>query len=291
MPFANVSLSSHQPSEKYCYRCGNLLGRSRGVLYYWSRPRPSIGRATRSAASRVRYAFREVSGFLDRSCRLCDADTEREWREDVMHSPPINPLRRLAPRPVRSTIAVTVGGLPAELPGASFPVYGLTGQPLGLELRSVAWETGRLLPSARVIGLLYEDAEGSAPRSRLLLESEEATGHAARAPSPERELRAIVEVVRQHGARGQRERFIDRGNVFRHWNLGRLADAYRRSVVMHVGGAPTRVELAQWSDPQPVTLAHVRLEGAALLAAAVDVAPVRLLAALKGLAPLGREAG
>ena len=106
--------------------------------------------------------------------------------------------------------------------------------------------------------------------------------------SPAQVLRAIVEVVQEHGARGQRDRYADRGNVFRHWSLGRLAGAPRRSVVVRVDDRPVQVKVTQWSDPQQVVVAHLSLEGSAVMAAAVDVPPARLMAMLKGLAPLGR---
>ena len=74
--------------------------------------------------------------------------------------------------------------------------------------------------------------------------------------------------------------------MFRHWNLERLAAAPRRIVELSVGGAPVRVEVAQWSDPQQVVVAHLSLGGIEVLAAAVDVPPARLMAILKGLVPL-----
>ena len=235
------------------------------------------------------YDFR--FGSADYSCRFCGVDTEREWREDVLGCEPHGPLKRPSLGPVRHTIDAAEGGLPDALAGASFPVYGLTGQPLGLDLQSVAWEAGRLSRAVEVVSLIYEAGAGQTPRRRLLLEQAAGAGAVTRMKSPERELRAIVEVVQEHGARGQRERYSDRGNVFRHWNLERLAAMPRRIVELSVGGVPARVEVAQWSDPQQVTVARVSLGGVAVLAAAVDVPPARLMAILKGLAPLGSYEG
>ena len=150
----------------------------------------------------------------------------------------------------------------------------------------MSWETGRFGSSARSIGLLYEAEGEKPPPCRLLLEQAAGAGPIARMRSPERELRAIVEAVRERGARGQRDHYPDRGNVFRHWNLERLAAAPRWTVELGVGGVPTSVEFAQWSDPQQVVVAHLNLRGTEVMAAAVDVPPARLMAILKGLMPL-----
>ncbi len=294
MPIRYAPLSIHVPREKYCYRCGELLGNSRGTLYMTYRRRSRLV----SALSVLTFPFIWLKNFYDfrfgsadYSCRFCGVDTEREWREDVLGCEPHGPLKRPSLRPVRHTIDVGERGQPDALLRASFPVYGLTGQPLGLELRSVAWDVGRLKRAVEGIELLYEAGAGQTPRKRLLLEQAAGAGAIARIRSPERELRAIVEVVQEHGARGQRERYSDRGNVFRHWNLDRLAAVPRRIVGLSVGGLPVRVEVAQWNDPQHVIVARMSLGGIAVLAAAVDVPPARLMAILKGLAPLGSYEG
>ncbi len=290
MPFVGYAPSSiHEPREKHCYRCGSELGMGTSVLVMYRRRSRLVEMLSMLAFPYIWlknfYDFR--FGGFDWKCRVCRADTERKWREDVLGCEPHVSPKRSPFGPVRRTVAVTEGGLPAEMSAAPFPVYGLAGQTYGMALRSVTWETGRVRPSVRRVALLYEAVEGVAPRPRLLLEQSAAGVVDDHARPPERELRAIVQVVEQHGARGQRERYADRGNVFRHWNLRRLAAAPRRSMTLHVGGSPAQVEVAQWSDPQQVTLAHVRLESASVMAAAVDVAPARLLAMLKGLAPLG----
>ena len=293
MPFRYAPLSNPQPRESYCYRCGDLLGNSRGMLVMVYRRRSRLD-ALRSLIKwpivwlKNFYDFR--FGMGDNKCRRCGVDAEREWKVDVLGCQPEGPLKRPSFRPVRHSVDVTVGSLPEELIGVPFPVYGLAGQPLGLVMRRVSWDAGRLRPSIEGIGLLYDTGPGRSPRPRLLLEQALGAGAVTRMRSPERELRAIVEVVREHGARGQRERYADRGNVFRHWNLERLAAAPRRIVELSVAGAPARVEVAQWSDPQQVVLAHLSLNGVAIMAAAVDVPPGRLMAMLKGLAPhVGRS--
>ena len=277
--------------EQHCYRCGNLLGRSRAVLYYTPRrPRRSAASRVGSSLSRLNHAYRELTGYYERSCQTCGRDSTTEWNRRDPKPPARTHIGRLASlltdRPERHTVDVTEGGLPEELAGAPFPVYGLSGQPLGLVMRRVYWDARQLRPSVDGIGLLYDTGAGSPPGWKLLLEQTAGSGAANRMKSPVRELRAIVEVVQEHGARGQRERYADRGNVFHYWNLERLPDASRRSVQLSVGGVPVRVDVAQWSDPQQVVLAHVSLSGVAIMAAAVDVPPVRLLAMLKGLAPL-----
>ncbi len=292
MPFRYAPLSNPQPRESYCYRCGDLLGSSRGTLYLVYRRRSRfvlfLSLLTWPLVwLKNFYDFR--FGMDDNKCRRCGVDAEREWRVDVLGCEPDGPLKRPSLRPVRHTADVTEGGLPEELTGLPFPVFGLAGQPLGLVMRRVSWEIGRLRPSIEGIGLLYHSESGSPPPRRLLLEQALGAGAVTRMRSPERELRAIVEVVREHGARGQRERYADRGNVFRHWNLERLAAARRGIVELSVGGVPVRVEVAQWSDPQQVVMAHLSLDGVAVMAAAVDIPPARLMAMLKGLAPLGRS--
>lgn len=294
MPFAYAPLSSPQPRESYCYRCGNLLGNSRGVLYLAYRRRSSLD-AFLSMLTwplvwlKNFYDFR--FGMDDHKCRRCGVDAEREWRVDVLGCQPDIPLKRPSLRPIRHTVDVTESGLPEELTGVPVPVYGLTDQPLGLVMRRVSWDVGRLRPSIEGVGLLYDTGPGRSPRPRLLLEQAAGSGAANRLRSPVQELRAIVEVVQEHGARGQREHYSDQGNVFRHWHLERLPDASRRSVELSIGGVTVRVDVAQWSDPQQVVLAHLSLDGIAVMATAVDVPPARLLAMLKGLAPLGRASG
>ena len=290
MPIRYAPLSIHVPREKYCYRCGELLGNSRGTLYLTYRRRSRLV----SAISVLTFPFIWLRNFYDfrfgntdYSCRHCGVDTEREWREDVLGCEQHGPLKRPPLRTVRHTIDVAGSGLPDALPRASFLVYGLAGKPLGLELRSVAWEAGRLSRAVEVVSLIYEAVAEQLPRRRLLLEQAAGARAIALMRSPARELRAIVEVVQEHGAEGQRERYADRGNVFRHWNLERLAATPRRIVELSVGGVPVRVEVVQWSDPQQVTVARMSLGGIAVLAAAVDVPPARLMAMLKGLAPLG----
>ena len=289
MPFRYAPLSNPQPRESYCYRCGNLLGNSRGVLYLVYRRRSRLDAALLLLTwpfvwLKNFYDFR--FGMGDNKCRRCGVDSEREWREDVLGCPPDGPLKRPSLRPIHHTVEVAGGGLPEELTGVPFPVYGLAGQPLGLVMRRVSWDVGRLRPSIEGIDLLYDTGAGQPPRQRLVLEQALGAGAVNRMRSPVRELRSIVEVVQEHGARGQRERYADRGNVFRHWNLERLATATRRAVVLSIGGVPVRVDVAQWSDPQQVVLAHVSLNGVEIMAAAVDVPPARLMAMLKGLTPL-----
>ena len=285
----------HNRLENYCYRCGNLFGRSRGILYYRPRRRRETpASVARSIFSRLRYAYREFTGYHERSCRKCGRDSTTEWNRRLPGPPPRTLPGRIASllsgRPVRHRVDLTAYGLPGAPAKTPFPAYGLVGRPLGLELRSMSWETRRSGSSARRIGLLYEAQGERPPWRRLLLEQAADGEETGRMWSPEQELRAIVEVVQQHGARGQRGSYADRGNVFRHWNLARLAAARRRTLEMHVGCAPARVEIAQWSDAQQVVVARLRLRGAEAMAAAVDVSPARLMAMLKGLRPLRCDA-
>ena len=284
--------SIHIPREKYCYRCGDLLGNSRGTLYMVYRRRSWLV----SVLSLLTFPYIWLKnlydfrfGNADYSCRRCGMDTEREWREHVLGCEPHGPLNQPPLESVRHTVDVAESGLPEVLSGASFPVHGLSGQPLGLVMRSVSWDSGRLRPSVEGVGLLYDTGAGQRPRRRLLIQQAAGERAIARMRSPSQELRAIVEVVREHGARGQRDRYADRGNVFRHWNLGRLAGAPRRSVVVRVGDRPAEVEITQWSDPQQVVVVNLSLEGSAVMAAAVNVPPVRLLEMLKNLAPLRND--
>ena len=254
--------------EQYCYRCGNLLGRSRSLLYFQPRLRRTPASSVLSIVARVKSAYRELTGYYERSCRACNRDSTREWQRLAPRPPPRIPLGRFASlvtgRPVRRSIDVTESGRRHAMIWARFPVRGLDGKPLGLEVRSVSWEAGRLGSDARSVELLYEADAARPPRSRLLIVQAAGARAIARLRSPERELRAIVEVVREHGARGQRERYADRGNVFHDWNLDRLAAAPRRAVELSVGGAPARVEMAQWSDPQQVVVARMTLNGVEL---------------------------
>ena len=288
MPFGYVSM--YVPKEQYCYRCGNPLGGGRSMLVRARRYSWPVW-VLNNLYIWVKNLYLLRFGNADWRCRRCGVDTEREWREDVLGYQPHNPLKGPTLKPVRHTIDEADSGLPDVLRRASFPVYGLTGQPLGLVMRSVSWDTAGLRPAVEGIGLLYDTGAGQRPRRRLLIQQAVGEKAIARMRSPAQELRAVIEVVQEHGARGQRDRFADRGNVFRHWNLARLSEARRRNVVVRVGDAPVEVEIAQWSDPQQVVVTRLSMEGSALMAAAVDIPPVRLLEMLKGLAPLGRDEG
>ena len=285
MPF-RYAPAAYIPKERYCYRCGSPLGGGQSVLFRARRRRWPVW-LLKNPFIWVKNLYSLRFGNADWRCRRCGVDTEREWREDILGNQPNSPLNQPALNPVRLTIDVAESGLPEVLSGASFPVYGLSGQPLGLVISSVSWDSGRLRPSVEGVGLLYDTGAGQRPRRRLLIQQAAGERAIARMRSPAQVLRAIVEVVQEHGAEGQRERYADRGNVFRHWNLERLAATPRRIVELSVGGVPVRVEVVQWSDPQQVTVARMSLGGTAVLAAAVDLPPARLMAMLKGLAPLG----
>ena len=111
-----------------CYRCGELLGMSRSVMYAY-RPSPVnivpamvnwLGELRRELASRW-------SDGNQSYCQHCRKNSN--WKDDLPFS---------EPRPARED-ALGLAVLPRFLADAPFAVYGLKGNPLGLCLRDLDW--------------------------------------------------------------------------------------------------------------------------------------------------------
>ena len=172
-----------------CYRCGELLGMSRSVMYAY-RPSPVnfvpamvnwLGELRRELASRW-------SDGNQLYCQRCRKNSN--WKDDLPFS---------EPRPAGED-ALGLAILPGLLTDAPFMVYGLKGNPLGLCLRDLDW-SGR--SPGRAI-LRYTSVEPDYPRRALdLYQGTDASQQSA----DERllaELRSIISLVLSGASTEQR---------------------------------------------------------------------------------------
>ena len=243
--FGYAPLGKEQPYTR-CYRCGELLGMSRSVMYAY-RPSPVnfvpamvnwLGELRRELASR----WSDGNQSYCQSCRK-----NSNWKDDLPFS---------EPRPARED-ALGLAVLPRLLAEAPFAVYGLKGNPLGLRLRDLDW-SGR--GPGRAI-LRYTAGEpGAARRALDLYQGTDASQQSA----DERlltELRSIISLVLSGASTEERESYERRRNVHRYWNLDYVSRAPRRNVTIQIDGKRAEVELAYWQEPQQVALARLALDG------------------------------
>ena len=207
-------------------------------------------------------------------CQRCRKHSD--WKDDLL------PFSE--PRPTGED-ALGSAVLPSLLAEAPLAVYGLKGNPQGLRLSDLDW-SGR--GPDRAI-LRYTSGEPDHPQPALDLYQ---AADASRQSAEERllsELSAIIGLVLGCAPVEQREFYLDRRNIHRDWNLDYLSRALRRKVAIQIDGAPTEVELAQWQEPQQVTLAHLALGGRPAMAVSLGISQVRLLGLLKSLVSLQRD--
>ena len=111
-----------------CYRCGELLGMSRSVMYAY---RPSPVNVVPAMVNQLVELRRELaSRWSDGGqsyCQRCRKNSN--WKDDLPFS---------EPRPAGED-ALGLAILPGLLTDAPFMVYGLKGNPLGLRLRDLDW--------------------------------------------------------------------------------------------------------------------------------------------------------
>ena len=188
-------------------------------------------------------------------------------------------------RPARED-ALGFAVLPSLLAEAPFVVYGLKGNPLGLRLSDLDWNTrgpGRAI-------LRYTSGEPDYPQRALDLIQ---NADLSREPKEERlmaELRAIISLVLGCASTEQRESYKRRRNVHRYWNLDFVSHAHRRNVTIQIDGKTTEVELAHWQEPHQIAIAHLTLDGLPAMAVSVGVSQVQLLGLLKSLVALRQDA-
>ena len=258
-----------------CYRCGELLGMSRSVMYAY-RPSPVnfvpamvnwLGELRRELASRW-------SDGNQSYCQHCRKNSN--WKDDLPFS---------EPRPARED-ALGLAVLPRLLADAPFAVYGLKGNPLGLRLRDLDW-SGR--GPGRAI-LRYTSGEpGASSASAGPLSGADASQQSA----DERlltELRSIISLVLSGASTEERESYERRRNVHRYWNLDYVSRAPRRNVTIQIDGKRAEVELAHWQEPQQVALARLALDGRPAMAVSLGISHVQLLGLLKSLVALRQDA-
>ena len=184
-------------------------------------------------------------------------------------------------RPARED-ALGFAVLPSLLAEAPFVVYGLKGNPLGLRLSDLDWNTrgpGRAI-------LRYTSGEPDYPQRALDLIQ---NADLSREPSEERrmaDLRAIISLVLGCTSVEQRESYKRRRNVHRFWNLDFVSRAPRRNVAIQIDGKHTEVELAHWQETQLIALAHLALDGRPALVVSLGISHVQLLGLLKSLVSL-----
>ncbi len=264
-----------EPRYTRCYRCGELLGMSRRIMYAY-RPSPVNvipAMVNWLQSMREELALRWSDG-RQTYCQRCRKDSD--WTDDL-------PFRE---RGSAQEDALGVDVSPRLLADATFAVYGLKGNPLGLRLSDMDLSGG----SPGRVSLRYTAGEPSSPQPALDLHQ----GAWPTQESPEErlltELRAIVGLVLGCAPMEQRDFYLDRRNVHRDWNLDHLRRAQRRSVTIQIDEQPTAVELAHWQEPQQVVLARMTLDGRPAMAVSLGVSQMQLLGLLKGLVALRRDA-
>ena len=264
-----------EQSYTRCYRCGDLLGMSRSVMYAF-RPSPVnfvTAMVNRLGELRHEMALRWSDGNQS-YCQRCRKNSN--WKDDLPFS---------EPRPARED-ALGLAVLPRLLADAPFAVYGLKGNPLGLRLRDLDW-SGR--GPGRAI-LRYTAGEpGPARRALDLYQGADASQQSA----DERlltELRSIIGLVLGCASTEQREIYLSRGNVHRYWNLDYVSRAPRRNVTIQIDGKGAEVELAHWQEPQLVVLARLAPGGRPAMAVSLGFSQTQLLGLLKSLVALRQDA-
>ena len=207
-------------------------------------------------------------------CQRCRKNSN--WKDDLPFS---------ERRPARED-ALGFAVLPSLLAEAPLAVYGLKGNPLGLRLSDLDWNTrgpGRAI-------LRYTSGEPDYPQRALDLTQD---ADLSREPGEERmmaDLRAIISLVLGCASTEQRESYERRRNVHRFWNLDYVSRAHRRNVTIQIDGKHTEVELAHWQEPQQIAIAHLTLDGRPAMAVSVGVSQVQLLGLLKSLVALRQDA-
>ena len=272
--FRYAPLGKEQPYTR-CYRCGELLGMSRSVMYAF---RPSPVNFVPAMVNRLVELRREMtsrwSDGNQSNCQRCRKNSN--WKDDLPFS---------EPRPARGD-ALGLAILPGLLTDAPFMVYGLKGNPLGLRLRDLDW-SGR--GPGRAI-LRYTSGEPGYPQRALdLYQGADASQHSA----DERlltELRSIISLVLGCASTEQMKSYLSRGNVHRYWNLDYVSRATRRNVPIQIDGKRAEVELAHWQEPQQVALARLALDGHTVMAVSLGFTHVQLLGLLKSLVALRQDA-
>ena len=257
-----------------CYRCGELLGMSRSVMYAY---RPSPVNIVPAMVNWLVELRREMaSRWSDGGQSYCQRCRKKSnWKDDLPFS---------EPRPARED-ALGLAVLPRFLADAPFAVYGLKGNPLGLRLRDLDW-SGR--GPGRAI-LRYTAGEpGAARRALDLYQGADVSQQSA----DERlltELRSIISLVLSGASTEERESYERRRNVHRYWNLDYLSSAPRRKVTIQIDGKRAELELAHWQEPQPIALVRLPLDGRPAMAVSLGISHVQLLGLLKSLVALRQD--
>ena len=272
--FRYAPLGKEQPYTR-CYRCGELLGMSRSVMYAF---RPSPVNVVPAMVNQLVELRRELaSRWSDGGQSYCQRCRKKSnWKDDLPFS---------EPRPAGKD-ALGLAILPGLLTDAPFMVYGLKGNPLGLCLRDLDW-SGR--SPGRAI-LRYTSVEPDYPQRALdLYQGTDASQQSA----DERlltELRSIISLVLSGASTEERESYERRRNVHRYWNLDYVSRAPRRNVPIQIDGKHAEVELAHWQEPQLVALARLALDGRPAMAVSLGISHVQLLGLLKNLVALRQDA-
>ena len=287
-----------------CYRCGGRLGMGQTILY---RMEPSEANQRPTSLLRLRESFLWQSRQPqdDTICQRCGTKSAGRGRTATYSNlGRDNLVKRLLLRLrwalSRSVTTAKVGGrhrVDAEdridlshlLANATFPAYGLKHRPRGLRLRSLGWGSrgrGHIVSS---VSLLYVTEEPSEPQRAIELSQAADINEDSSVSLRMADLRAVKSVVRSYGSRKLMQEYRSKGNIHRDWNLERISRTSRRQVTIHVDGESVKVELAYWWRPQPVVLAHIRLEHHSIRAASVGITHIELLTLLKTMTVLQHD--
>lgn len=168
----------------------------------------------------------------------------------------------------------------ADLP---FPVYGLRGHPLGLQLRSPGW--GAENDVLTEVRLGYVTGNPLRPEKALQL----AQGGPAYVEHPSREMRGtdvVHDLIANYAPSEGKEPFDRMEEVNRDWNWNRLREAERRPVTLTIAGTVVEAEIASWKEPRLVNLASITMRDGSLVAASLAISEAEFLHVLESLVRL-----
>ena len=279
-----------------CYRCGGRLGMGQTMLYRWE-PSEANQRPTNLPRLRESLGRQSRQPHDDTICQRCgtkDPFTGRTVTYTSMDGDSL--FKRLLLR-FRWILGHRIYyedsrhriKLPSLLANATFPVYGLKHRPPGLRLRSLGWGSrgrGHIVSS---VSLLYVTEEPSEPQRAVELRQAADINEDSSVSRPMADLRAVKSVVRSYGSRKLVQEYWSKGNIHRDWNLERISRTSRRQVTIQVDGESVEVQLAYWWRPQPVVLAHIRLDHHSIRAASVGITHIELLTLLKTMTVLQHD--
>jgi hypothetical protein len=169
---------------------------------------------------------------------------------------------------------------------ASFPVFGLKGEPLGLRLRSPGWGSGGT-PGIGETTFGYVRGAVREPNAAMEL----VQGSRLKDSGDEHSLLGAIEsLLWNYAPQVQRTAWIERGDFHARWNLQHIAEASHDQTDIDVGGETVLVKLTYWEE-EAVIIAQWQLREHPLLAGSLNLSRHELAQALGTLVVLQDDQG